>query len=322
MVRIGWIVAALVAVALPLAVPNPYYLQVVATAYITAISVYGLNVILGYTGLLNLGHAAFFGIGAYTLALLEKDRGTPFWLALPAAVVTSVAAGFLTGLISLRTRGHYFAIFTAALGVMIVTVFTNWQDVFGGNIGIADIAGPPAIGPISFRDPVPDYYVAFGGLVIAAGVSALARRSLFGRTLVAIALNENLARATGVNVTRAKLTAFMLSTALAGFAGALFAAHIHYLGPNSSGLDVTFDQLLFLVVGGLGTIAGPLIGTLGLMILSELLQGLQQYRFLLYGPLLVLLVIFAPRGIAGVLDRLRGTLRARGARVAPGPVTP
>ncbi len=125
--RALWAAVAVVALALPLALGNSFYLHILAGAYITAIAVYGLNVILGWTGLLNLGHAAFFGVGAYGVALLETRAGWPFWAALAAGCAAAMLLGLLVGILGLRARGHYFAIFTAAIGVMIATVFTNWQ---------------------------------------------------------------------------------------------------------------------------------------------------------------------------------------------------
>ncbi|GAC1574580.1 MAG: branched-chain amino acid ABC transporter permease [Candidatus Elarobacter sp.] len=313
MQRASWAVAAAVALALPLFHLNDYLLQVIATAYITAIAVYGLNVILGYTGLLNLGHAAFFGIGAYGVALLETKAGWPFWPALLAGCSASVALGFLVGVVSLRTRGNYFAIFTAAIGVMITTVFTNWQEFSGGNIGIVNIPPPGAIGPLSFDGAVPKYYLVLLALAFAIVVCALVRGSLLGRTFVAIANNEDLARATGVDVPRVKLVSFMISTFLAGLAGGMFSMYIGFLGPDSSGIDVTFEQLLFLVIGGIGTLSGPLVGTLLLEFVTQWLQGLQQYRFIIFGPMLVILVIFFPHGIAGGISRLQARFTRRGA---------
>jgi branched-chain amino acid transport system permease protein len=302
--RVLWILAAAIAVALPFLVPKSFYLQIVASAYITAIAVYGLNVILGYTGLLNLGHAAFFGIGAYAVALLQTKAGWPFWPALLAGCAASVVLGALVGMVSLRTRGNYFAIFTAAVGVMIAIVFTNWQDLTGGNIGIVNIPPPPPIGSLTFDGDVPKYYLVLAALALTIAICVLVRSSLIGRTFVAIADNEDLARATGVNVARVRLTAFMLSTFLAGLAGGMFAMYNGNLGPDQTGLDITFEQLLYLVIGGIGTIAGPLVGTLVLVEISHQLQGVQQYRFLIFGPMLVLLVRFFPMGIVGGFHRL------------------
>jgi branched-chain amino acid transport system permease protein len=314
--RLLWGAVAALALALPLALGNSFYLHILAGAYITAIAVYGLNVILGWTGLLNLGHAAFFGIGAYSVALLETRAGWPFWAALAAGCAAAMLLGSLVGIIGLRTRGNYFAIFTAAIGVMIATVLTNWQELTGGNIGIINIPPPPPLGGLAFDGEIAKYYLVVAALGFTVAVCTLARRSLVGRSFVAIADNEALARATGIDVARTKLVAFVLSTFLAGFAGGMFAMYQGNLDPSSSGLDITFEQLLYLVIGGIGTIAGPLLGTLVLVALSELLQGVQQYRFLIFGPLLVLLVIFFPRGIVGVFDRLVAP-RLRRRQMAP-----
>jgi len=304
--RIATLVALLAALVLPFGVHSEYYRQVIVTAYISAIAVYGLNIILGYTGLLTLGHAAFFGIGAYGVALLETRLGVPFWVALAAGCAAAVILGYLVGLVSLRTRGHYFAIFTAAIGVMISVIFTNWQQLTGGNIGVLNIPPPAPIGPISFESSIAKYYLVLAALIIAVMICARVRASLFGRSLIAIAGNEDLARAVGIDVMRAKSAAFMLSTFLAGLAGGMYAIFIGFLGPDSTGLDVTFDMLLYLIVGGVGTLWGPLVGTLVLVILGQFLQGIESFKFLIFGPMLVLLVMFFPSGIVGGLIKLSG----------------
>ncbi len=301
----AWSLTAILALALPAVVHNPYYLQVIVGGYVTAIAVYGLNVILGYAGQLSLGHAAFFGIGAYTVALLETRAGLSFWPALAAGCALSVAIGYLVGAISLRTRGHYFAIFTAAVGVMIGVVFTNDQQLTNGNIGIVNIPPPAPIGPISFESPVAKYYLVLAALAFAIWIVARVRYSLLGRTLLALASNEDLAASVGIDVMRAKRLAFMLATFLAGLAGGMFAIFVGFLGPDSSGLDVSFDMLLYLIVGGAGTIAGPLVGTLGIVVLTQWLQGFEHYKLLVFGPLLIVLVRFFPAGIAGGFARLR-----------------
>ena len=310
------IVSFAIAIVLPFVVRSEYYRQVIVTGYISAIAVYGLNILLGYTGLLSLGHAAFYGIGAYAVALLETRLGVPFWVALAAGCAAAVILGYLVGLVSLRTRGHYFSIFTAAIGVMISIIFTNWQELTGGNIGVMNIPPPAPIGPVSFESSIAKYYLVLAALVFAIVLCARVRGSLFGRSLVAIAGNEDLARAVGIDVMRAKSAAFMLSTFLAGLAGGMYAIFVGFLGPDSTGLDITFDMLLYLIVGGVGTLAGPLVGTLVLVILGQFLQGIEQFKFLLFGPLLVLLVMFFPSGIAGGVMHLSARL---GRRTAPIP---
>ncbi len=307
---------------LPFVVRDPYYQQVIVDGYITAIAVYGLNVILGFAGQLSLAHAAFFGIGAYTVALLTTKTSTTFWPALAGACLLTGICGFLVALIALRTRGNYFAIFTSAIGVMINIVFTNNQALTNGNIGIVGIPSPPPLGPIDFNDPIPKYELVFAGLLLAIWVCASVRNSLFGRSLLALSGNEDLARAVGIDVMARKRTAFVISTVLAGFAGGFYAMFVGVLGPESTGLDVTFNMLLYAIVGGLGSIAGPLIGTLLLSSLSQFLQSFEKYQLLVYGPMLVLLVIYFPGGITRAIAGLRALLserisRGRGAKPTP-----
>ena len=311
-IRLAALVAVVLGFALPFVIANPYYQQVIVDGFITAIAVYGLNVILGFAGQLSLGHAAFFGIGAYVVALLTTRSSVPFWPALLLGCIVTGGFGYAVGAISLRTRGHYFAIFTAAIGVMINIVLTNWQWLTNGNIGIVGIPSPSALGPISFDGPIPRYELVFVFLLLAIGVCAAIRNSLFGRTLLALSENEDLARAVGVDVTRAKRLAFVVATVLAGLAGGLYAMYVGFLGPEVTQTDVTFNMLLYAIVGGLGTTAGPLIGTLLLSTLTQFLQAFEKYQMLVFGPLLVLLVIYFPGGITSAFNRVRAALRRPG----------
>jgi branched-chain amino acid transport system permease protein len=290
----------MLAVVLPLAVQNDYYLQVIILGYIWAIAVYGMNIILGYTGLLSLGHAGFFGIGAYTTALLMLKLGWSFWPALLAAAVLSVVVGYVVGLVSLRTKGHYFAIFTMAVGVIIHLVIDRWNGLTGGQVGLINIPPPNPIGPIHFDNSAAKYYLVLAFLVAAIYVAHSLRRSLVGRTLLAIRHSEELAEALGIPVMKNKRLAFMMSTCFAGVAGGLFATYLGYLGPDVTGVDTTFNMLLYLLVGGIGSIAGPLLGSLVVAVLTQFLQALQDYQMLIFGPVLVLLIIFFPGGLAGI----------------------
>lgn len=315
-----WALGALAAaLLLPLAVQNEYYLQVIITGFIWAIAVYGLNIILGYAGQLSLGHAGFFGIGAYTVALLTADAGWAFWPALAAALVLSVIAGYLVGFICLRSRGHYFAIFTLAVGVIIHLVLQKWESLTHGHIGVIGIPKPDGIGPIDFEDSVARYYLALGFLVLAALGARNILRSLLGHSMVAVRDSEELATAVGIDSMAVKRLAFALSTAYAGVAGGLYASYIGYLGPEIASIDMTFFMLLYLLVGGAGSIAGPIIGTLAVYGMTQVLQATQEYQMLVFGPLLVALIIFFPAGLAGGLRRLRLRLNKASAEPAEEP---
>ncbi len=297
---------ALIVVALLLAPivfsEQQYLLRVVSTAAIYAIAAYGLNIILGLTGQLSLAHGAFFGVGAYTVGLLTTDYDWAFWTAFAVAIVATTVLGYVSGLIALRTQGAYFAIFTMALGFIIFIVITRWESVTHAHSGVSGVKFPENIGPIDFTEPATMYYFILLFLAAAAYTTHALLSSNAGRSLVAIRTSEDLAKSIGVNVAVSKQLAFTASATIAGIAGGLFASLNGFIGPDSAGIDRTFELLLFLLIGGLGTVMGPILGSLLVAFLFEMLQDLETYRFIVLGPIIVLLVIFAPRGIIGYLN--------------------
>lgn len=299
---------ALVAVALLLAPvafsEQQYLLRVVTTAAIYAIAAYGLNIILGLTGQLSLAHGAFFGVGAYTVGLLTTDYDWSFWAAFAVAILGTTLLGYVSGLIALRTQGSYFAIFTMALGFLIFIMITRWEDVTHAHSGVSGVKFPENIGPIDFTEPTVMYYFVLLFLAAAAYTTHSLLRSNAGRSLVAIRTSEDLAKSIGVNVAVSKQLAFTASATIAALAGALFASLNGFIGPDAAGIDRTFELLLFLLIGGMGTVMGPIVGSLLVAFLFELLQDLETYRFIVLGPIIVLLVIFAPRGLIGYLNDL------------------
>jgi branched-chain amino acid transport system permease protein len=297
--------ALAVAIVLPLIVPNEYYLQILTQGYIFAISACGLNVILGFAGQLSLAHAGFFGIGAYTVALLATKAGVAFWAGLPAGIVLSAAFGYGIGSICLRSKGHYFAIFTLAVGLIIHLVIQKWESLTHGHVGVIGIPGPGALGPISFESSVARSYLALAFLVLTLAATARLLRSPIGRTLMAVRESEPLAAAVGVDVMAAKRLAFTVSAALAGLAGGLYAGFVGFLGPEASNVEVTFNTLLYVMVGGIGTLSGPVAGTFIVYGLSQVLQALQQYQMVIFGLALVLLILFMPSGLAGAFRTSR-----------------
>jgi branched-chain amino acid transport system permease protein len=320
----AWPWAALAAaVGLPLAAPNDYYLQILTQAGIWAILACGLNVILGFAGQLSLAHAGFFGIGAYTVALLATERAVSFWAGLPIAVATTAAGGFLVGSICLRSKGHYFAIFTLAVGLIIHLVIQKWESLTHGHIGVIGIPGPDAIGPLRFDSSLARCYLVLVFLAATLAVTSRLLRSPVGRTLLAVRDNEALAASVGIDVMGAKRLAFTVSAALAGLAGGLFAGFIGFLGPEAASVEVTFNSLLYLVVGGLGSLPGPVVGTLLVYGLSQGLQGLQAYHMVIFGLALVLLIRFMPGGLshlaASAVRAATPTTGAPGPGMASGP---
>lgn len=297
--RPGWMVLLLAGLVFPLLAGNDYHLTVMTTAYVFAIATLGLNLITGYTGQFNLAHSGFVAIGAYTVGILTVDHGLPFWLAFALAGFVTACIGFVVGLVSLRLKGHYFSIFTLCVGYIIFLVIEKWESLTHGTIGLIGIPVPPGIGSLQFDSPLALYYLVFFFLVLGVFVMHRIVSSLLGRTFVAIRNGEDLAEALGIDPMRNKLLAFVLSVFYAGVAGALYAGFVRFLGPGVAAVENTFDLTMYMLVGGLGTLLGPLLGAITIPWLAQYLQFLQEYRFLVFGPLLVLLVIFVPHGIVG-----------------------
>ncbi len=300
-----WLIVFVLAALVPLFVKNGYVFDVAINVMIFSIAAYGMNVMLGYAGLLPLAHAGFFGIGAYTVGILTLKAGWSFWLAWPLGIAICAVLGLLLGLVAFRTRDDVFAIFTLGVGVIITQVINKWDALTGGNDGLNGIVAPKLLG-IDFGKSASFYYLALLSLALTIFLVARVRSSLFGRSLIAIRGGEDLARSAGINVYTHKLRVMMLSTALAGFAGGLYAVYIGFLGSAITGPTTTFTVLLYLLVGGVGALAGPVLGTLIIRVLQQSIQGLQDYQYIVFGPLLVLLVLFFPAGLAGVWAHLRG----------------
>ena len=297
----------------PAFAPNSYYLSVMSLAFINALAALGLNLIAGYAGQLNLAHAGFMAVGAYTVGILTVDHGVPYWIAFLAAGAAATALGLVVGAISLRLRAHYFAVFTLCVGTILYLVIEKWEGLTRGVVGIMDIPVPPGLGPVSFASPVGQYYLVLAVLALGTWMMARVVRSLVGRSYIAIRNGEDLAQALGINPMRTKLVAFMLSTTYAGIAGALYAGYVRFLGPDLANAPHTFDMITFTLVGGLGTLAGPIVGAVLVSWLTQSLQALQDYRMVVFGPVLILVIIYAPNGIVGAVER--AVARRRAARL-------
>jgi branched-chain amino acid transport system permease protein len=308
---LGWLALLALGLAMPFFVRNDYTLTVMATAYIFALATVGLNLLTGYTGQFNLAHGGFMAIGAYTVGILTVDHQVPFWIAFALSGVVCVVVGFFVGLLSLRLKGNYFSIFTLCVGYIIFLVIEKWDSLTHGVVGIIGIAAPPGIGPVTFDSPRSLYYLTLAFL--AAGMWLMHRivDSLLGHTFIAIRNSENLAQALGIDLMRNKLLAFLVSVFYAGIAGGLYAGFVRFLGPDLASIDHTFDMTMYVVVGGIGTLAGPLIGALAVPWLTQYLQFMQDYRFLVFGPLLIVLLIFLPNGLVGLYNGARKRISLR-----------
>ncbi len=311
------IVAVLIALALPFAVPSVYVMRLVNMALVFGMLAVSLNIVLGYAGLISLGHAGLFGIGAYTAALLTTGRdGIWFIPAFFAAGAVTALAGLLVGLPILRLKGHYLALSTLGFGEIVGSLLLNWRSLTLGNNGVGDIPPPAAFG-LALDTDLRFYYL----LMPIAGLTLFFARRLaasrYGRLLFAIRDAELAAGSAGVNVPALKLLAFTTSAAIAGFAGALYAHLMAYISPDVFGFDVTAQVLSMVVVGGLGSVAGPMIGAAILTFLPEVLRVSAAYYQLIYGAGMIALVVFLPLGLVGVLGRRAPRVAGPGGAEAP-----
>jgi branched-chain amino acid transport system permease protein len=298
------LLAVLLAVPL-VAETQPYLLHVLILCCLYAIPAVGLNLMLGYTGLVSLGHMAFAGVGAYTAAVLMVDARLGFWPALAAGVLAAGAAGAAIGAICLRFRTHFFMIVTLAFGLMLYSVMNNWDEVTRGAAGFPGIPRPAPLGSFSFG-PLPNfYYLALGAAAAAFAVQWMVVRSGFGRVLVALRQDERLAQAKGVNAMLYKTAIFALGSALGGLGGVLQVSFLRVAAPASFNLAESINAVLIVIVGGAGSLAGPALGALVFVGLPEYLRVAAEWRLVVFGVILVLIVLFAPHGLAGLVKKAR-----------------
>jgi branched-chain amino acid transport system permease protein len=281
-----------------------------------------LNLPAGFTGLISVAHAAFYGIGAYTTALLSLKAGLPFWLCLPAGVILTAAIALLIAWPSLRTRDDYFVITTFAFQVIVFSILNNWVDFTGGPMGIPGIPQPKLFGyTLSSHE-------SFLSLIIIIGISVylfLNRliNSPFGRVLKAIREDEILVQSMGKNVTAYKMAAFVIGAALASVGGGLYAVYISYIDPTSFTVMESIFILSIVIIGGAGSLKGSVAGATFLVALPEILRfvGLPNaiaanMRQILYGALLVLCMMYRPQGLFGDYSFNAHTPEKRGHDIA------
>ena len=298
------------AIVFPLFVTVNYFIHLAILAMIFMIVAQGTNVIQGYTGYVSIAQGAFMGIGAYASALLSMRAGFPVWLSMLVAPAITAVAAAIAGYPSLRVKGHYFAIVTLAMNMVVFTVLVNWISLTKGEPGLPSIPAPEAINlgfiEIAFEKRRAYYYLALAALVLVMWIVAAVVRSRVGRVLLAIRQNETFAEAAGIACWKYKLFAFIFSASLAGFGGAIYAHYMGFINPTPFSADASLNAILAVILGGSGTLTGPLIGGALTVILPEALRVAEIYRLIAYGLLLILVVIFLPRGLVpAVVDGVR-----------------
>lgn len=273
-----------------------YEISLLTTIAISVLFALSLNLITGFCGQISLGHAAFLGVGAYTSAMLSQ-AGWPFLATLPVAMGLAAALGCIVGLASLRVRADFLAVTTMGVGFLFIGVVRQ-QEWLGGEMGLSGFPG-------SGLDKPAFLALALGLAVLTALLCLYIRRTWMGRVFGGIAEDEDTMRVLGIDVPRYKLAAFAIGTALAGLAGALYAQHFKFIGPDSFGFVESVTVLSMVVVGGIGSVFWVAVAAALLSALPGWFQFIGDYKLLVYGGLLFLMMRFAPGGLAGIVQSWR-----------------
>jgi branched-chain amino acid transport system permease protein len=317
--RMGLLLAALAIIALPVIFNDAYWRTNLTICAINVLLALGLDFILGYTGQLNLGHSAFYGLGAYVSTLLIVKLGVPFWGAFVAGIVFAGLAGMFLSLFAVRLRGHYLAIASLGFAVIIYQILLNWISLTQGPLGIYAIAPPPAIVVggttiADFRNVTAFFYLVSGFTFLVYLLLDQLVRSPVGETLTAIREDEISAASLGINGAAWKVFAFGVGAAVAGAAGCFYASFVGTLVPDAFYVSEAFTILAMVIVGGMGTLIGPVFGAILLTLLPEILRGIGDLRLVVYGAALTFVVLFMPGGLVQAARMVQEKLRSGGRR--------
>jgi branched-chain amino acid transport system permease protein len=321
----AWVLVGLVLLfgIIPL-IASTYMLYILNTIGIYTIAVIGLNLLIGFTGQISLGHGAFFGVGAYAGAILATKAGLPFWIAVPGAGLTTALVGMIFGIPSLRLKHLYLTIATLAGQFIIEYVLVNWEGLTGGAQGI--VVKRASLFGIELRDDRTFYYVIFICFVAMAWIAVNLVRTRYGRAFVAIRDNDRAAEGMGIPIFRYKLLSFAISSFYAGFAGALFAYYMMSITPEPFNLWLSIEFIAMIIIGGLGKIHGSVFGAIFIVALNEILSSLTQFlmnlgvsagaaitvaplREFVFGLAIVLFIILEPKGLAELWRIVRSHFR-------------
>jgi len=312
---VAWL---LVLATLPWWLNNPYILHVLIVTGIFIIAAISLNLLLGYAGQLSLGHVAFFGIGAYTSALVSLGfdisfltlKPKPVWIAMLAGIAAAGLCGWLIGRIAFKVRGAYFVIVSISFVEVVRLVAVNWVELTQGPMALNNIP-PLTLGSMTLWKKPENYWLVLAVAVTCYVLVKRIVRSRAGRAMVALAENEPLARSVGVDVTRTLVMATVVSAAMAGAAGALYSHYIRIVDPDIFLFIYTVTMVIMVVTGGKGTLTGPIVGGLIFGLLPEGLRAFAikpEIQWILYGVLMLAVVYFLPAGIVPALKRRLGWL--------------
>ena len=296
------LIAVFVIIAI-LLTPNRYFLNIAVFAGINALLAISLNLLLGFAGQVSLGHAAFYGLGAYGVGVLSTHYSWPVWLCLPVALLGTGVIAYLIGLPTMRLKGHYLALATLGFGIIVKVIFDVTPSLTGGPSGLIGIPNLTVGRLVISGDRNFALLVWLAILIVQGGIGNL-RASRLGRALYAIQENETAASALGIDTGREKRAVFVASAMLAAFAGCIYAYYMSVISPESFGFGFSVQVLTMTVLGGLGSLWGPVLGALLLTVLPEVFRRSEDYQTIIYGLLLILAVMFLPQGLTGGARRL------------------
>jgi len=307
--RLAVLALLLVLILVPKLTTNQYSLHILIASGLAVILASSFNLVTGFTGQPVFGMAAFYAVGAYTSALLATRLHWCFWASLPAAGLAAGVAGLIIGLPSLRLRKFFLAITTIAFGEIVRLLLLNWVPVTRGPMGITGIPAPtpirvPVFGLIMFSNKVAYYYLTLTMVVVVVLIIRSIMNSPIGRAFVATRDDEDAAQTCGIDTRYYKMLSFTLAATFTGVAGALYAHYFRYISPSSFGFTESAMAVTTALVGGLRTIAGPIVGGVLLTAVPEYLRALSDYRLIIYGGTLLLTLAFWPHGIVGGLSGL------------------
>lgn len=291
----------------PVLVKDPYFMHMAILIGIYTLLAISLNLLLGYTGQLSLGHAAFFGVGAYISSLLYLNLGVPMWGGIVLAWVGSAMLGYALAKVCLKLRGAYFVILTIGICEVLKLVALNWVDLTKGPMGLTDIGVPKlnlGIGTIDFGQKLPYYYLILFFVALFALLQYRLVHSSFGRAVISIRENEDLAESTGINCYRCLVIVVLISAGIAGVAGSLYAHYVSFIDPGVFAFFISVNAVVMTIGGGQGTLGGPILGAILFTMIPEWLRVFGNARMAVYAVVVLFIVIFMPRGILYYGSRL------------------
>jgi branched-chain amino acid transport system permease protein len=297
----GWILLAILLV-VPMLGGGRYIVYLATLLALQAALAVSLNIVMGYAGQFAMSHAAFYGIGAYASAILVTSAGLNYWLAVPAAMLGAGAVAAVIGYPALRyTGGVHLALITFAFGELARLVAANWDSLTGGPMGMRVMYSPGSFFGVDLSSAKGLYWLAAGMLLVCLLVTLVIQHSRFGRGLVAVREDETLASFLGVNIVGYKVAAYVISSMLAAMVGCAYAPIMNFISPDLLSAHETISLIGVLILGGIGTMSGPIIGTIIFFGIPEMLRVARLYRLVVLGVIIVVVVLVMPQGIGGVL---------------------